>query len=181
MNCKSRYITNGFMFLSLLFWGGSNIGCSSTPKLKSIEHNRIYIDKRNFVRESGHNKIQPNGKYKIFIKKKVIYKDIKYFAYLDGNTVLLDKNNRIIISSLRVYPQALIYSPICANSGKDAAKKRERERHPPKAKKNGLVGYVNITPVKYKSLGAFDKTLSRFELPDGRKGYIDKRGKEYYD
>ncbi len=57
-------------------------------------------------------------------------------------------------------------------------------------KKDALVGYYfrhenRMIPIKYKVLQSFyDNTngiLSRFELPDGRKGYVDTKGNEYYD
>jgi hypothetical protein len=47
--------------------------------------------------------------------------------------------------------------------------------------KNGLLGYYKLTPIKYKTLGDFKESLARFTLPDGRKGYIDLKGNEYYD
>lgn len=47
--------------------------------------------------------------------------------------------------------------------------------------KNSLLGYYKITPIKYKILNDFKESLARFELPDGRKGYIDTKGNEYYD
>lgn len=50
-----------------------------------------------------------------------------------------------------------------------------------KVKRNGLVGYLHITKIKYKNIGKYDKTLARFTLPDGRKGYVDSKGNEYYD
>ncbi len=46
---------------------------------------------------------------------------------------------------------------------------------------NALLGYYKLTPVKYKVLGDFEENLARFELPDGRKGYVDLKGNEYYD
>ena len=47
--------------------------------------------------------------------------------------------------------------------------------------KNGMLGYYKITPIKYKTLDDFKESLARFTLPDGRKGYVDLKGKEYYD
>jgi hypothetical protein len=47
--------------------------------------------------------------------------------------------------------------------------------------RNGMLGYYKITPIKYKALGDFKESLARFTLPDGRKGYIDLEGNEYYD
>ena len=47
--------------------------------------------------------------------------------------------------------------------------------------KNGMLGYYKITPIKYKTLDDFKESLARFTLPDGRKGYVDLKGNEYYD
>ncbi len=49
-----------------------------------------------------------------------------------------------------------------------------------KVKENGLWGYLNRTSCKYKKLGNFVFNLAQFELKDGKKGYIDKGGIEYY-
>jgi len=47
---------------------------------------------------------------------------------------------------------------------------------------NGLVGFYTIhKEPKYKTLGSFDNYLARFELPNGKKGYIDTKGNEYFD
>lgn len=48
-------------------------------------------------------------------------------------------------------------------------------------KQNRLLGFYKTTDIKYKSLEPFDRYLARFELPNGRKGYVDIKGKEYYD
>ena len=48
-------------------------------------------------------------------------------------------------------------------------------------KYHDLLGYYNLTKIKYKSIGKFDKNLARFELPNGKKGYVDLKGVEYYD
>jgi hypothetical protein len=45
----------------------------------------------------------------------------------------------------------------------------------------GLWGYHTITKIKYKSIDKFDESLARFELPNGKKGYVDLSGSEYYD
>ncbi|WP_433830748.1 hypothetical protein [Flavobacterium anhuiense] len=51
-----------------------------------------------------------------------------------------------------------------------------------KVKKGDLFGYyeINKTP-KYKKLGDFEGIYARFELPDGRKGYLASSGHEYFD
>ncbi len=56
-------------------------------------------------------------------------------------------------------------------------------------KKDALFGYYfrddnRMIPLKYKLPLVFDFNeygLARFELSDGRKGYVDKKGNEYYD
>ncbi len=56
-------------------------------------------------------------------------------------------------------------------------------------RKSGLLGYYlkkenRFIEPKYKSLQPYNLTyglLARFELPDGRKGYVDLKGNEYYD
>ena len=55
--------------------------------------------------------------------------------------------------------------------------------------KNGLCGYYfrednRMIAIKYKSFQSYNFTygkLARFELTDGRKGYVDIKGNEYYD
>lgn len=49
--------------------------------------------------------------------------------------------------------------------------------------KNGLsTFYPNIgTEPKYKKLEPYTGAFARFENPDGKKGWIDRRGKEYFD
>ncbi|AZA47630.1 hypothetical protein EG346_05255 [Chryseobacterium carnipullorum] len=49
--------------------------------------------------------------------------------------------------------------------------------------KNGLVTfYPNVgTEPKYKNLESYIGAFTRFETPDGRKGWIDRKGKEYFD
>ena len=45
---------------------------------------------------------------------------------------------------------------------------------------NGLFGYFEITEIKYKQLGAYNYNLAPFELDNGKTGYIDVLGNEYY-
>lgn len=49
--------------------------------------------------------------------------------------------------------------------------------------KNGLVTfYPNIgTEPKYKKLEPYIEYFARFETPDGKKGWVDRKGKEYFD
>ncbi len=47
--------------------------------------------------------------------------------------------------------------------------------------KDSLLGYHNITPIKYSKLAPFHGVLARVSLPDGREGYVTDKGVEYYD
>lgn len=49
-----------------------------------------------------------------------------------------------------------------------------------KVKCNNQYGYFETTEIKYKKLDAFIYNLAPFELDDGRKGYIDNLGIEYF-
>lgn len=50
-------------------------------------------------------------------------------------------------------------------------------------KKNGLVTfYPNIgKEPKYKKLAPYQDFFARFETPEGRKGWVDRKGREYFD
>lgn len=50
-----------------------------------------------------------------------------------------------------------------------------------KTQKNGLVGVYGVCSPKYKSIGGFQHYLAVVELPNGKKGYIDNTGKEYFE
>ena len=51
-----------------------------------------------------------------------------------------------------------------------------------KVEKDGLVGYLKHTDIKYKDIGVYKDGLARFTLPDGRSGYVASRDKrEFYD
>jgi len=47
--------------------------------------------------------------------------------------------------------------------------------------KNSLVGYYGMTKIKYSSLEPFVHGLARFTFANGKSGYIDSIGKEYYE
>ncbi len=49
-----------------------------------------------------------------------------------------------------------------------------------KVRKSKFYGYYGITKVKYVTLGEFVFNLANFELENGKKGYIDFQGNEYY-
>jgi hypothetical protein len=48
--------------------------------------------------------------------------------------------------------------------------------------KNGLKGFYEISKeLRYKTLKPFSDGFARFSLPDGRKGWLDSNGNEYFD
>ena len=50
-----------------------------------------------------------------------------------------------------------------------------------KVKLNGKIGYHGVTQIKYMSLEDFVFQLAKFKLANGKTGYVDTDGKEYYD
>ncbi|AZB01841.1 hypothetical protein EG359_20585 [Chryseobacterium joostei] len=50
-----------------------------------------------------------------------------------------------------------------------------------KVKIDNKVGFYNLTEIKYSDLSDFIFGLARFTLEDGKKGYVDINGKEYFD
>lgn len=50
-----------------------------------------------------------------------------------------------------------------------------------KIKNNGKIGFYGITNVKYSELEDFVFGLAKFKLENGKTGYVDVKGKEYYD
>lgn len=50
-----------------------------------------------------------------------------------------------------------------------------------KMKKDGLFGFYGYTEIKYKDIQAFIFNLARIKTADGKSGYVDVHGKEYFD
>lgn len=48
-------------------------------------------------------------------------------------------------------------------------------------KNNLFTYYPLIKEIKYKSLEKFKENFARFELPNGKKGWLSLDGKEYFD
>ena len=96
----------------------------------------------------------------------LIYKKGKKFGILGKLKYAHDKNQSFILTKTK---SEELYDNISSVNGVLLVKR------------NGLLGYYEVTEVKYKSLEPFDIYLARFELPDGRKGYVDIEGNEYFD
>ncbi len=50
-----------------------------------------------------------------------------------------------------------------------------------KVRLDNKVGYYNLTEIKYSHLEEFVFGLAKFKIENGKAGYIDMNGKEYYD
>ena len=50
-----------------------------------------------------------------------------------------------------------------------------------KVRIDNKVGFYNLTEIKYLELGEYNFGLARFKQQNGKKGYVDMNGKEYYD
>lgn len=50
-----------------------------------------------------------------------------------------------------------------------------------KMKKDGLFGFYGYTEIKYKDIQPFIFNLARIKSTDGKSGYVDVHGKEYFD
>ncbi|WP_271767697.1 hypothetical protein [Aquimarina algiphila] len=49
-----------------------------------------------------------------------------------------------------------------------------------RVKKDGFYGYHDVTVIKYSCLDIFEYNLAYFELQNGKRGYIDTSGNEYF-
>lgn len=50
-----------------------------------------------------------------------------------------------------------------------------------KVRQNGGYGFYAVTPYHYQDISDFKFYLARFEMKDGRSGYVDTEGHEYFD
>jgi hypothetical protein len=50
-----------------------------------------------------------------------------------------------------------------------------------RVEKNGCVGFYKITPIHYETIEDFDLGLARFTMKNGKTGYVDMKGNEYFD
>ncbi|WP_268846942.1 hypothetical protein [Flavobacterium aestivum] len=91
-----------------------------------------------------------------------IFDDIKYYPH----TVIIEKDN---LFGILKNGNITFYDNI---SVKNFIIKLEKDHH---------FGYFGITKIKYKVLEKYRFNLARFTLDNGKSGYIDEIGNEYYD
>jgi len=100
-----------------------------------------------------------------FVNKEKIIRYDENFYYPE--TIIIEQNNKIIIrdnKSTEFYDEIDLSNPFRL-----------------KIKKNGLFGYYGITKEnKYKKLEQYVFNLAHFELENGKCGFIDNNGNEYY-
>jgi len=92
--------------------------------------------------------------------------------------ILKNSNNKYSLAEVEKQPDKIIIKTILLEN----ADKIEYTEKSIKFYKNGLYGYYpQNKKAKYKYLGDFNYYFARFELPDGKKGWTDKKGDEYFD
>lgn len=128
---------------------------NDTIKAKSIDSISVdKVDKTYF----------PNHQTTLtYDENKFIFNDIEYYPH----TVIIEKDNLFgILNNGNI----TFYDNITA------------ENFIIKLEKNHHFGYFKITEeIKYKTLEKFRFNLARFTLDNGKSGYIDEIGNEYYD
>ena len=99
----------------------------------------------------------------------------------------LDKTKNIEFNENFYFPETIIIAYMDSSYGIRKNQKTflfdavDFSNTPIKVKCNGLFGYFETTEIKYKKLDTFTYNLAPFELDDGKKGYVDNFGNEYFD
>lgn len=109
------------------------------------------------------------------------YHSFQYGFTLQGSEMVFKKNGKsgLLVANFNIDKPPLLKVVLPARYD---AIEFEYYRKPVKLKKGGLYGwYPQTNEAKYSKLKAFDRHFSRFELPDGRQGWIDLEGNEYLD
>jgi hypothetical protein len=129
-------------------------------KVARSKADELFFQKNKREIEFGENYDKP--------KNAIYYKKGNKYGFL-GSMTVVRKKNKILYN----------FKKSKDNKKYDILEFKEKDRI--LLGRNGLLGYYKLTPIKYKVLGDFEENLARFELPDGRKGYVDLKGNEYYD
>lgn len=93
--------------------------------------------------------------------------------------------NDFVFSHTKTFPQAVIIEKngvkgIWYNSAFTIFDGLQYDYGIFKVERNNLYGYFGITAVKYKTLRPYEHALAPIKTVDGRTGYIDGNGKEYF-
>lgn len=146
--------------------------CGNVPRWKvKIEEKTAYYTVQKL---EGHNGNYNGSKWKNIdsiskseIKDLYFLDKTKQIAF-DGNfyfpeTIIIDYGNRM---GIRANKKTFVFDTVDISNLKVTC--------------NRLYGYFEKTKIKYKSLDDFNYNLAQFELSDGRKGYVDQMGNEYF-
>lgn len=104
---------------------------------------------------------------------KNIYKDHPYNAAFSQYQVIVKKNNKFGVWNLSThqFDLPIIYDEIQVFNQNLILKQN-----------NLYTSFPNIgKKVKYKRLDPYIEYFARFETPDNKKGWVDRKGKEYFD
>lgn len=121
------------------------------------------------------------------VEKGSISKEgIQKICFYNNEREMNMTSNSFVFNATRVFPQAMI---IEKGNRKGIFYDNELSFYDEivykdglfKVKQNNLVGYYKITEPKYEELAEFTFGLAQFKLENGKTGFIDKDGKEYYD
>ena len=125
--------------------------------------------------------IVAGSNYYIFNKKtdispyEIFYQHNKKYAFMGTIDVSFDAKSDRWMYDLNISKNMVFYDSISKVSSVGFKFNKFL------VEKDGLLGYLHLTEIKYSMLNPFDNFLARFELPNGEKGYIDRDGNEYFD
>ncbi|RZL35020.1 MAG: hypothetical protein EOP00_30540 [Pedobacter sp.] len=97
-----------------------------------------------------------NGKYNIYSIYNFLPANTRYLKLIDTENL---PNDLDAVTGIKGFPKSMF-----------------------KVERDGLVTYFPISKsVKYKSIETFEGNFARFELPNGKRGWLDIDGNEYLD
>jgi hypothetical protein len=133
----------------------------NTEAIDSLEFADNYFNSITLYTESGYSKKYPILIYSILKNKKFNLNTFDYFLLENLNSEQKKINDEL--------PKNL-----------DFLEKIDNDNY--LIKKDGLYTYYPIIKeIKYKTIDKFQGNFARFELPNGKKGWLSKNGKEYLD
>jgi hypothetical protein len=110
----------------------------------------------------------PNNNFLIFKNKQEQYVSIPFIITYEVNDDGFEINHKLKIQ----YDLLQTYDALDYNKNQNTTV----------VKKDNLKGYLGINKKpKYKTLEKFQGSFARFELPDGRKGWLQTNAKEFLD
>lgn len=145
------------------FYEFQKVKLFNTKNVDSLEFqgNDDYFNSITLSTESGYSKKYPIVLYSILKDKKYNLNTFDYFLVENLNPIQKEINDKLpknLDSLIKISADVYYIS------------------------KNNLYTYFPIVKeIKFKSIEKFQGNFARFELPNGKKGWLSKEGKEYYD